>query len=560
MGRRNMFLAISDLGLPPWRAMRQAPIDPAIVTRAIDQTAEAVVIADTLGRIVYANPAAERLAGASSGTMRDRHFVTLLRERDAAAAFERIGAKVASGQTWSGPHVGQRADGSSLEVELVVSPVRDQSGGVTHSVAILRDVSYEREMAGTLTPDLRRQTAIGASLARLDPTEPVGALAADIAGALLVLESIDFGRIVAFGPGGSGQIIADESRGVALPTQRRVPAARARYLRQRAAQGAWVEAWTSRKEYGRYGRQVSAAGIRAVGFAPLQHQGKPVGVLAAGTLDPSGVQILESQLSALTHFGTLASGILGPALAAREHAADVRTGLERVIRERAFTTVFQAIVELRDGAPIAYEALTRFSDGTPPDRRFADADAIGLGVELETATLQAALEAARALPPNMPLSVNVSPRLVLEMTSLLELLRGSRPVVLEITEREPIEDYVLLRRAIAGLGVAVRWAVDDAGAGYASLRHIIELKPDYVKLDRGLVSGLSVDPVRQALIAGMLHFAGSIGVKLIAEGVETDAERLTLSALGVELGQGYLFDRPGPANTSSDAESASTLS
>jgi EAL domain-containing protein (putative c-di-GMP-specific phosphodiesterase class I) len=79
------------------------------------------------------------------------------------------------------------------------------------------------------------------------------------------------------------------------------------------------------------------------------------------------------------------------------------------------------------------------------------------------------------------------------------------------------------------------------------LRHIIELRPEYVKLDRGLVSGIGGAPIRQALVAGMLHFAASIGLRIIAEGVETDAERLALSALGVEFGQGYLFGRPAPA-------------
>ncbi|HEU4673924.1 MAG TPA: EAL domain-containing protein, partial [Candidatus Limnocylindrales bacterium] len=97
------------------------------------------------------------------------------------------------------------------------------------------------------------------------------------------------------------------------------------------------------------------------------------------------------------------------------------------------------------------------------------------------------------------------------------------------------------------LDVACDWAVDDAGAGYASLRHIIELRPRYVKLDRGLVTGINADPIRQALVAGMLHFATSIGVEIIAEGVETEAERLTLQHLGVALGQGFLFGRPASA-------------
>lgn len=138
---------------------------------------------------------------------------------------------------------------------------------------------------------------------------------------------------------------------------------------------------------------------------------------------------------------------------------------------------------------------------------------------------------------------------MLKHGTLTEVLReATRPIVLELTEREPIDDYTAVREAIAGLDAAVDWAIDDAGAGYASLRHIIELRPRYVKLDRGLVTGINADPIRQALVAGMLHFASSIGVEIIAEGVETEAERLTLQELGVPLGQGFLFAKPAPVN------------
>jgi EAL domain-containing protein (putative c-di-GMP-specific phosphodiesterase class I) len=310
-----------------------------------------------------------------------------------------------------------------------------------------------------------------------------------------------------------------------------------------------VEVWVARREYGTYGQELKAAGVRASGYAPLRHAGRAVGVLAVGTRDPRGVHLLERHLTALSHFGALASGLLGPGLAAHQRDADLRAEIERIIAERAFSPVFQSIVRIDTGTPVAYEALTRFADGSPPDGRFADAYAIGLGTELEAATLAAALDEARALPEAVLLSVNVSPTLVLANGALGELLRGAtRPIVLELTEREPIRNYVAFREAIAGLSVAVDWAVDDAGAGYASLRHIIELRPSYVKLDGGLVTGVNADPVRQALVAGMLHFATSTGVEIIAEGIETEAERLTLQHLGVTLGQGFLFARPAPAH------------
>jgi len=107
-----------------------------------------------------------------------------------------------------------------------------------------------------------------------------------------------------------------------------------------------------------------------------------------------------------------------------------------------------------------------------------------------------------------------------------------------------IDDYPALRHELAALGPTVRLAVDDAGAGYASLRHILELAPDFVKLDIGLIRGIDADPARQALIAGMGYFAVKRRLRLIAEGIETAAELKALRALAVGYGQGYLLGRP----------------
>jgi EAL domain-containing protein (putative c-di-GMP-specific phosphodiesterase class I) len=125
--------------------------------------------------------------------------------------------------------------------------------------------------------------------------------------------------------------------------------------------------------------------------------------------------------------------------------------------------------------------------------------------------------------------------------------RGDRSIVLEITEHVAIEDYSRFRAAVETLGPSVGFAVDDAGAGYASFRHILELRPDYVKLDIGLVREIDHDDVRQALVAGIVYFAERTRCRLIAEGVETPGERDRLQRLGVEYGQGFLLARPAPA-------------
>jgi EAL domain-containing protein (putative c-di-GMP-specific phosphodiesterase class I) len=172
---------------------------------------------------------------------------------------------------------------------------------------------------------------------------------------------------------------------------------------------------------------------------------------------------------------------------------------------------------------------------------------VGLGVELEVAALRAALTAATALPAMRWLNVNASPAVVLAGEPLRSLVAGyPGHLVLEVTEHAVISDYVAFREAVGGLGSDVQIAVDDAGAGFASLRHIVELRPHIVKIDRSLVAGIDADPARQALLAGLRHFADSQGCSLIAEGIETEAELATLVALDVRSGQGYLLGRPVP--------------
>jgi EAL domain-containing protein (putative c-di-GMP-specific phosphodiesterase class I) len=120
----------------------------------------------------------------------------------------------------------------------------------------------------------------------------------------------------------------------------------------------------------------------------------------------------------------------------------------------------------------------------------------------------------------------------------------TRPVVLEITEHETVDDYRVLRDAVAALGPDVRIAVDDAGSGIANFNHLVEMRPAFIKLDISLIRGVNADLTRQALIVGLGHFARTIGHTIIAEGVETRAERATLTSLDIHYGQGYLLGRP----------------
>ena len=293
--------------------------------------------------------------------------------------------------------------------------------------------------------------------------------------------------------------------------------------------------------------------LGAVAGVPIYGADELVGVFLLGI--PAERQVMSPALQArllasAIDYGGLLSAAAGVAMRDRRQAVATRARLRRVLSAREYRPVFQPIVELAGRTAIGFEALTRFQDGTPPDVRFADATAVGLGAEFELAAIGAAVAEADRLPPNAFMTLNVSPVVVVTATASLGRLLGGvdRAVVLELTEHAAIEDYGELRRALAALG-PVRIAVDDAGAGYASLRHILELEPAFAKVDVSIVRGLERDPFRQSIVAGLEYFALRTGCQLIAEGVETEAEAAALVELGIELAQGFLLGRPRPAGS-----------
>jgi EAL domain-containing protein (putative c-di-GMP-specific phosphodiesterase class I)/DNA-binding NarL/FixJ family response regulator len=225
-----------------------------------------------------------------------------------------------------------------------------------------------------------------------------------------------------------------------------------------------------------------------------------------------------------------------------------KIGRVRKMVERAeFHTVFQPILDLRNSRVVGLEALARFPDRSP-DVWFEDAAAAGLNEELELATLAMALKTAGQLPEGLYLSVNLSPA---TMTSprFREVLDGFPldRLVVEVTEHAPVEDYEALDAAVAPLRAAgCRLAVDDVGAGFSSLRHILRLAPDVIKLDISLTRHIDSDPPRRALATALISFASAIRAAIVAEGIETQDEVDALRGLGVTYGQGYHLSRPQP--------------
>jgi EAL domain-containing protein (putative c-di-GMP-specific phosphodiesterase class I) len=236
----------------------------------------------------------------------------------------------------------------------------------------------------------------------------------------------------------------------------------------------------------------------------------------------------------------------------RRQAMDLRRTVDReaveaVVEDGSFHLVYQPIVHLDTGEVAGVEALCRFDDGAATEHRFRTCEELGLSVPLDLAIVERALDDFPYLPGGY-LALNLSPSTICDRT-MQTLLESTdvphRRLVIEITEHARIPDYRLAASVIESLrSKGVRLAVDDAGAGWASFRHILSLRPDIIKMDRSLTRGVDVDPARRALAMALAIFAGEVGATVVAEGVETDGEVRALRLAGIHRAQGFVLALP----------------
>ncbi|MDA8149000.1 MAG: EAL domain-containing protein [Actinomycetota bacterium] len=229
--------------------------------------------------------------------------------------------------------------------------------------------------------------------------------------------------------------------------------------------------------------------------------------------------------------------------------ANARTRIERTLADGGLMMAVQPVFSLPDHAVVEVEALARFT-GPPertPDLWFAEAAAVGLGLELELLAVERALELLPRLPPSVRLAVNAGPSTFCA-GALVEMLRDTDAdrVVVELTEHVDIEDYPALHRACLALrDLGTKVAIDDTGNGFASLSLILEVGPEIIKLDRRLTAGIDLDPIRRALASALVTFGNDTAAEVVAEGIETEGELQTLTELGIARGQGFYLARPG---------------
>lgn len=264
-------------------------------------------------------------------------------------------------------------------------------------------------------------------------------------------------------------------------------------------------------------------------FCCLSHQAQPV--------DHRDVKFLA-----------LLAELVAEEVQAQRDAAATRAHLRRVIDETLIDIALQPIVDIDDGRMLGVEALSRFPVAYgPPDVVFAAAHAAGLGRDLERLAVARAFSLLPLLAPDQYLALNLTPAVAFEF-SAHAADNSSIPydrLVLEITEHAAVEGYAALRDRLAPVRRrGLRLAIDDAGAGYASLRHIVELAPDLIKIDRSLIDGLAADRARRSVVTAFVGLAADLDATVVAEGVETGTDLDTARELGVHAAQGYLLARP----------------
>ena len=257
-------------------------------------------------------------------------------------------------------------------------------------------------------------------------------------------------------------------------------------------------------------------------------------------------------LAMLKVFADLTGKLIQADLRAKREHTDIRARIEQIIQERQLSIVYQPLYRLSDDSLVGFEALSRFSTQPlrSPDQWFAEAAQVGLGVELEFLAVQDACTALLTLAPTLLLAINLSPHSILSPSFNTHFAEFPvHRLILEVTEHAAIESYAEIERSLAPLRQrGLRLAVDDAGAGHASFKHVLVLRPDLIKLDMSLTRNIHCDPARRALAEALTRFGRAMGSEIVAEGVETEFELEALREIGVTKAQGYLLGRPMSLN------------
>ena len=262
----------------------------------------------------------------------------------------------------------------------------------------------------------------------------------------------------------------------------------------------------------------------------------------------SDKELAERDEALIGVLASAASVIIEPEVRAQERRTEIEDRLRPVMADGGPVVALQPIVDLATGERIGAEALSRFPAdwGMAPDVVFGQAHAVGLGHRLELLALERAAEHLDRVDGYIAMNVSPATLLTPECGDLLARLPLPR-VLLELSEHDRVEDYAALTAVLQPFRArGLRLAIDDVGAGFSSLRHIVVTSPDVIKIDRSIITGLTADPVLTKLVESLVEFGHGCRVRVVAEGVETAGEAAALRTLGVDYGQGWHHGRPCP--------------
>jgi EAL domain-containing protein (putative c-di-GMP-specific phosphodiesterase class I) len=343
-------------------------------------------------------------------------------------------------------------------------------------------------------------------------------------------------------------------------------------------------------------RACEIVGIRSMVLIPLVYHAQPVGVLKLASKKVNGistrqiktVELLSEFIAFVVSSVSDLERITDKLTTGQDYDADngenltqrvsefvtkvlapdmydrmqKRAVIENIMRADEHRIVVQPVFDLNTGQIRKFEALSRFGDTSRgPDTWFNEAHELDIGIELELFAIKKALRILHFIPDNVSLAINASASSIVSDQFGDLILSADMPrIIVELTEHNPVENYDELTSKINDLRQAgVRLSVDDMGAGISSLSHILKLAPDFIKLDRFLISKIHDDPARLSLANALRIFSQKTGYKLVAEGIETAEELKVVSELGIELGQGYFLAMPGDLDEFYDDASKTVL-
>ncbi len=512
---------------------------------------DGIVMLDERNLVTQVNPGFSVLYGWAADDIVGRDLRLLDGGDQPEAFWETVYDAVGAFGTWTGQIQNRDQGGQAIPIRLTFSEVRGDGEQVVGYTQVHHDLRPELERArveARLDQEHEAHTlaqsiaALGLPLQEtLDAaSQALTALSGITSAFVCALRESDYEVLAIAGP------LADVVQpGHPLPTH--IGDAVAASIHMHAVLMPWTR---NTGEAGpdlwqRFSESSHESEPAVIAFAPIRTGNAVVAAIAVCDRHGDHLSDLTSVLPAIDAFASTLGVRVGPAIELRLARKQQVHAITTLINQHDFHTVFQPICDLATGAPVGYEALTRFPS-MAPDAVFAQAAALGVGLDLEIATLDAALELAQTLPTGHYLSVNASPDLITSRFLHTRLAVVQREIVVELTEHDAITHYGDMRRLLDALRPFARIAVDDTGSGYSSLQHLVEFAPDVIKVDIALVRDIDRDPAKQAMVNAVTSFAQRIGATVIAEGIETEPQREALRALGLQYGQGFLLGRPEP--------------